>query len=108
MRFVALEKQLNLFNGYRKQVIVAQQELLLIQEQGKRFLIQASCPHRHWPLLQAPIENQQITCSKHGFAFNLADGLPCNNLAQTADCPALKTYRLDYNDNHIGVWLNDE
>ena len=57
---------INLYDGYRKQVVINRQELLLIQEKGEHYLIQASCPHLHWPLMNARVDDNSIHCKKHG------------------------------------------
>src|SRR5690554_6173467 len=104
MQYFALDKLINLYDGYRQVFVVNRKEVLLIQEQGQRYALQASCPHKHWPLLSAPIQNKTIQCSKHGWAFDLITGKAANDCAQ---CD-LKTYTISYEDNTIGIVIDRE
>lgn len=104
MQYFALDKLINLYDGYRQVFVVNRKEILLIQEQGQRYAIQASCPHKHWPLLQAPIQNTTIQCKKHGWAFDLRTGKAANSCAE---CD-LKTYTISYQDNTIGIVLAND
>ena len=45
MRFLALEKLINLHDGYRKTVKVDSLEVLIVQEAGEVFIVQ-SRPHQ--------------------------------------------------------------
>ncbi|NRA41803.1 MAG: Rieske 2Fe-2S domain-containing protein [Pseudomonadales bacterium] len=102
MQFIALEQLINLYDGYRRRVVFDRQEWLLLQSDGEVFLIQANCPHMQWPLDQAAISADTITCQKHRFAFNLRSGCAANQAA--SQCNALKTLPLSYDGNQIGVW----
>ena len=55
MRFLGLEKLINLHDGYRREFKIDQLQLLLIQEQGRLYLLESRCPHREHPLLEAPV-----------------------------------------------------
>ena len=103
MHYVALDKLINLYDGYRQVFVVNRKEVLLIQEDGKRYAIQASCPHKHWPLQNAPIQNDTIMCGKHGWSFYLHNGRAAS---PRAECD-LKTYTVSYQDNTIGILLNE-
>ena len=83
--------------------VVNRKEILLIQEQGQRYAIQASCPHKHWPLQVASIHNTTIQCAKHGWAFDLRTGKAANDCAL---CD-IKTYTISYQDNTIGIVLDN-
>jgi nitrite reductase/ring-hydroxylating ferredoxin subunit len=102
MNFYPLDKLINLHDGYRQVFIVERREVLLIQEEGQRYAIQASCPHRHWPLQSATIQSDVIVCGKHGWEFRLKDGRACNHLAECG----LTTYQIGYHDNLIGITLD--
>ncbi len=105
MRFIALDKLINLYDGYRKQCVVNRRELLLIQENNELFLIQSSCPHMHWPLITADIHKKSIRCTKHGMSFNLVTGGPDNHAAK--DCRWLTLYPIAYEGDSVGVKLSD-
>ena len=103
MIFHALDKLMHLHDGYRRSFVINRMELLLIQEQGQRHLVQGTCPHLHWPLEQAIIDGQTITCQKHAFAFNLLSGVIVSDIKQS--CPSLMIHTIDYQDNLIGIYL---
>ena len=102
MRYIALDRLINLHDGYRQVFRVGHQSVLLIQEEGRRFAIQADCPHRDWPLQNGVISHGEIVCSKHGWRFDLASGRPLHPMA---DC-GLKTWPVSYQDNTIGIIIH--
>jgi len=105
MRFVALEKLINLHDEYTRQFRIDHLHLLLIQRDGERYLIEARCPHRGLALQSAHIENGIIRCTGHHYCFALADG---RLLSATEEaCRALKIFPLVYRDNELGFMLED-
>lgn len=102
MAFYALERLINLDDGYRKTFIVNRKELMLLQVNGERFVIQASCPHKHWPLSAAKIEGNTIECSKHGARFSLDTGVIASD-ERTVDCVNLQTWPIVYEGNQLGI-----
>lgn len=100
MQYVALEKLINLFDGYRQVFLIQGVEILLLQENGHRYVIQANCPHSDWPMQSAHVMGDIITCSKHGWSFNLYSGRPSNERA--GNCK-LTCYKIVYNQNTIGL-----
>lgn len=80
MSYVALEKLMYLDDGYRGEFQVDGVPLLLIQEQGQRYLLRNQCPHRHAELHSASIRVVEgeaalsLRCSKHGWRFDLDSG----------------------------------
>lgn len=105
MRFVAIDKQHNLYDGYRKLIRIDNVELLLLQEAGRVHLVAAKCPHLDWPLLEATIMDEALYCPKHGYAFDLYTGKPANDRA--ARCAPLARYQVDYQGQLLGVYIND-
>lgn len=101
MPYIALENLENLHDGYRQIFIVDKQQILLIQEKGWRYIIQAECPHGKWSLQNSPIMDTTITCTQHGWAFNLITGNPANQRA--GNCQ-LTVYKIAYQNNTIGLW----
>ncbi len=101
MTFIALDKLVNLHDGYRKQCVVDRKELLLIQENNEHFLIQASCPHMQWPLITASIHKNSLLCAKHCMSFNLTTGSADNDKAK--NCRQLTVYPIAYEGDSIGV-----
>lgn len=101
MTFYPLEKLINLYDGYRQVFVVDRKEVLLIQEEGRCYAIQAACPHLHWPLQNAPISGQEISCSKHGWSFDLHSGRGANERALGCQ---LKVYKIAYEGNTLGIY----
>lgn len=103
MRYYALEKLINLHDGYRKSIKIDQHNLLLIQQDGERFLIEDRCPHRGHPLAEASIEGGRIQCPLHGYQFELASG--SLNRFSEEPCRGLLTYDLVYEAREVGVMI---
>lgn len=101
MPFVALEKLHQLYDGYRKQVKLAGQDFLLLQENGKTSLIKNRCPHAGAPLTSATCNGNYLRCPMHGIEFDLTTGRSrspvCANALQF--CPLI------YEGSSIGVDL---
>jgi 3-phenylpropionate/trans-cinnamate dioxygenase ferredoxin component len=103
MRYYSLEKLINLYDGYRKIFKIDQYNMMLIQIDGERYLLESTCPHRGHPLSESDIEGDQLRCSLHGYRFNIAGGELI--YASEERCRGLKTYVLNYRDNELGVML---
>ena len=102
MRYYALDKLINLYDGYRQAFIIESKQLLLIEERGRQYLIQSNCPHMDWPLINAPIQEEKITCPKHNLSFYLKNGRPC--LSNKLACRDLKVLSIAYLDNTVGFY----
>jgi nitrite reductase/ring-hydroxylating ferredoxin subunit len=100
MQYVPLEKLINLYDGYRQVFMVNGVEVLLLQENGRRYLVQANCPHSDWPMQSAPVMGDIITCSQHGWSFNMNTGRSANQRA--GNCK-LECYKITYEENTIGL-----
>ncbi len=98
MAYRALEKLINLHDGYRRIVASSGRQLLLLQEHGKLFLIDRHCPHAGQVLDEAKIEGELLTCPKHLIQFSIRDGRPHSGV-----CKALGVYDLVYEGNSVGV-----
>jgi len=103
MRFYLLEKFINLHDGYRRTFKIDQHQLLLLQENGEHYLIEALCPHRGHPLESASIENNLLRCPLHKYEFDLRSGRVCT--ATEESCRALRRYELVMRDKDVGVML---
>ena len=98
MAFYALERLINLYDGYRQPFVVAGKPLLLIQEEGKPLIIFNQCPHLQAPLERGSIHDGVIQCPAHGMRFSLSSGQcldACNN--------SLRFLPIAYDGNKIGV-----
>ena len=105
MRFYPLEKLINLHDDYVRQFKIDNLQLLLIQRPGKRFLLEAHCPHRGHPLAAASIDGGTIQCSLHQYQFALADGRLLK--ATEAPCRELRVFDVVYAGNEVGVMLDE-
>jgi nitrite reductase/ring-hydroxylating ferredoxin subunit len=106
MRFFALEKLINLHDGYRKVFNIDQLHLLLIQIDGELHLIESQCPHRGHPLSEANLGEDFLRCPLHGYRF----ALPSGKLIYSTEepCRGLRTYQLAYQEKDVGIWLDKE
>jgi len=101
MPFVALEKLHQLYDGYRKQVKLAGQDFLLLQENGKTCLIKNQCPHAGASLTYAACNNNHLRCPVHGIEFDLATGRSRSPVCVNS----LQFFPLIYEGSNIGVEL---
>ena len=101
--FYPLEKLHVLCDGYRQVFQVAGCSLLLLETDGRRYLIENRCPHAGRPLHEASLQQSHLTCPQHGICFSLLSGRP---VTKNVD-PDMKLafYKLVYRDNMIGVDL---
>lgn len=102
MRFVALEKLINLHDGYRRRFKIDQLDILILQEQGKLAIVQSRCPHRQFPLTDAEVVDNVIVCPVHGYGFDLSSGRSLE-----PSCPGLAVWPVVYEGNAIGIMLSD-
>ena len=104
MSYHQLEQLSHLHDGYQKAFNINGQSLLLVQNEGKTYIIENRCPHMDVPLTDATqLPEQKIRCRAHGIEFELLTGKACGPLAGTLDC--LKRFPLAYQGTSIGVEL---
>jgi len=101
-RFLAIEKLINLRDGYRKRLKIDQWDVVLLQEQGDRYVIQSHCPHQQHPLLDANVEDGVITCPYHQYRFDMNQGINLEGV-----CAPLRCYDTVYDGNAIGIMIDD-
>ena len=103
MRFYSLDKLINLHDSYRKVFKIDQYNLILLQVDGERYLLESTCPHRGHPISESDIVGSSLRCSLHGYQFDIASG---DLIAATEEpCRDLKTYELIYQGTEVGVVL---
>ncbi|AYC32709.1 Rieske (2Fe-2S) protein [Pseudomonas cavernae] len=98
--FVALERLLNLEEGYRRTFQLAGRNLLLMVVDRQPLLLENRCPHQGVPLHNATLAGWVLRCARHGVEFDFFSGQALN-----AHCPALTRFELVYDDDRIGVDL---
>lgn len=96
--FVALERLINLQDGYRQAFRVAGLDLLLLVVERQPLLPENRCPHRGTPLQDATLSGSVLRCARHGVEFDLHSGRPLN-----AHCAALRRFSLAYDGDRIGI-----
>lgn len=108
MRFYALEKFINLHDGYRRRFQIDHHQLLLVQQAGECVLLEAFCPHRGHPLEVADIDDDingdsVVRCPLHGYRFRLSDGAVI--VATEEPCRGLRRYQIVERETDLGVML---
>ena len=105
MAFYPLEKLGELYDGYQKAFKIAKQCLLVIQLDGKVYIIENRCPHMDIPLTNATqLPGAMLRCRAHGIEFSLDSGKSDGALADVLPC--LKKYVVAYEGNMLGVDLD--
>jgi nitrite reductase (NADH) small subunit len=102
MAFHRLEKLINLHEGYRRVFRVDGIALLLIEENGQRYLLRNMCPHKGFPLHNGTLRGSRLRCPFHAMDFDLKDGGRC---VQHPMQPGVKMYELVYEAAAVGVEL---
>lgn len=98
--FYPLERLINLHDGYRRPYVVAGHSLLLLQEEGRRYLLRNQCPHQQAPLSSATVNNGRLRCPVHGMEFDLVTGKTTDGCNQS-----LQFITIVYEGNQIGLDL---
>jgi nitrite reductase/ring-hydroxylating ferredoxin subunit len=96
--FVALERLINLQDGYRRTFQVAGHDLLLLVVDQQPLLLENRCPHQGAPLHNATLNGQVLRCARHGVEFDLRNGRALN-----AQCAALSRFDLAYDGDRVGI-----
>lgn len=105
MRFHPLEKLINLNDQYTRTFRIDALQLLLVQREGERYLLESNCPHRENPLDLASIAGETITCPLHNYQFSLRDGALLR--ATEEPCRGLRTFELIYEGNEVGLMIEE-
>lgn len=101
MAFHPLERLINLHDGYRREFRVDGISLLLIQQEGRCYLLRNMCPHKGFPLHTGTVSGTRIRCAYHAMEFDLATGRCVQHPLQ----PGVKTYVPVYEGAVLGVDL---
>lgn len=97
MPFRALDKLINLKDGYRRRFKMDSLDLILAQEDGQVFLFASICPHQEQSLETGDIADGVIFCPRHQYGFDLTTGENLQDL-----CGKLATFPVVYEGNMIG------
>ena len=71
MRFLPLDKLINVQEGYRKRFKIDSTDLILSKENDQIVAFGAVCPHQEQSLEEGQISGI-IFCPRHQFAFDLS------------------------------------
>ncbi|GAB5449758.1 MAG: hypothetical protein Hals2KO_00860 [Halioglobus sp.] len=104
-RFQALEKLINLSEGYSSRFRIDHLHLLLFHRNGETHLVEATCPHRAHLLDPASIIDGAIECPAHHYRFSLQDGSLINSPGEP--CRNLRVFPLVYEGSEIGIMLDE-
>jgi nitrite reductase/ring-hydroxylating ferredoxin subunit len=92
-----------LHDNYRKVFVVNGLDLLLLQHEGKRYLLENICPHAAYPMHEGQIIGTDIRCPMHGYLFDLQSGT-CT-LYTEGPCRGLQAYAIINQGAVLGVML---
>lgn len=98
---MALERLINLHDGYRRRFKVDALDLVLAQEGGQVYAFSSRCPHQDQSLEDAEIEAETVLCPRHNFAFSLATGEHTDGF-----CDAISIYAIHFEGNEVGILLD--
>jgi len=96
--FYPLERLMNLYDGYQRGFTVNGHSLLLVQDNGRCYLLRNTCPHQQAPLTHATMNNGYLRCPAHGMEFNLMTGKSQGECSQE-----LQFIAIAYEGNQLGV-----
>lgn len=100
MAYYPLIKLHRLVDGFRANYTVAGREIILIQEDGRRYLLDARCPHAGRSLVHGSCDGKILRCPAHGLGFRLSD-LGCIEQPKFS----LLQYPVAYDGDSLGIEL---
>ena len=103
MTFFPLADIASLHDGYRETFLVAGCHLLLLQHDGKAYLVDNICPHAGYPMRDGQVIDGNLRCPMHGYLFALADGACV--ASYEGPCRGIQVYELRQQGDMLGVML---
>lgn len=88
-----------LSEGQGKTVVAEGKSLALFRHEGKYRALDNTCPHRGGPLGEGHLEDGEVVCPWHAWAFEVTSG-KCRVLPGQAD---VKTYPVKVEGNDVFV-----
>lgn len=104
MTFVALAERSELKDGIVKRHRGNGVDVLLVQSEGRVYVIENRCPHDGSPLVKGRVGAGCIRCPKHRIVFDLASGVAQGGEV-TAGISLLNRYVPVFHDDLIGIRL---
>lgn len=105
MAFYSLEKTGNLTAGYRRSFRVAGRSLLLLEHEGKAYVLDNICPHAGYPMEEGKIVDGKLRCPMHGYLFDLKNG-DCV-FHPEGPCRGVQAYPIMIEGDELGVELEE-
>ena len=103
MTFYRLATRSELFDGYKQAFTVNSVAVLLVQTEGKIYLVENKCGHFGVALDTGRLVGAHIRCSQHGAEFDLSSGKVTNHVV--AQCDPLRVFVVVARDENVGVEL---
>ena len=98
-RWMEIAGEAELEPGQMKPIELAGHRLLLVNAEGRHYVIDELCSHEDYSLALGCIKGSRIKCSLHGSYFDLASG---EALIEPADEP-IRTYPVKIDAGKIWV-----
>lgn len=99
--WVAVGSADELASGQMKAFALDRRRLLLVNAEGRHYVIDEMCSHEDYSLALGCIKGSKIKCSLHGSHFDLATGTPMD---EPADEP-IRTYPVKVEDGKVWMQL---
>ena len=104
--FYPLERLMNLYDGFQRAYHIQGYSLLLLQDNGRCYLLHNRCPHQQAPFsnqsggASASVSQGKLRCPVHGMTFDLMTGKTPDGCTQS-----LQFLSIVYEGNQVGVDL---
>ena len=109
--FYPLERLINVYDGFQRSYHIQGHSLLLLQDNGRCYLLHNRCPHQQAPFSpsrgahqaggsQVNVSQGQLRCPVHGMTFDLITGKTSDGCSQS-----LQFLSIVYEGNQMGVDL---
>lgn len=98
--FVKVAAKSDIPAGSGKKVEVNGKEIAVFNCDGKFYAIDEICAHRGGPLSEGELSGSEVTCSWHGWRFNITNGTSPMSPAAKVNCYNLK---IEGNDIYVSA-----
>ena len=102
--FYPIAQLTELHEGFRREVEIHGEHLLLIHHKGNTYLIESLCPHAAYSMAQGKLMGNNLRCPVHGYLFDVTTG-QCT-LSLEGPCRNLKTYPVVDQNGQVGIEMS--